>query len=167
MNKYPDLVEKFFGLPSVSTALHQLPAPPADFTGRTNELDELLGRISKSGVTISGLRGMGVDSWGVDYGLSDGNGEVVEDPLGLTYAGLGDAPRAMDYDDQSLTLAVEIGDQRGQARALLNQGMIYHYLGQRDEAIDHAEAAQKIFEEVEDANAAHARELLSQWRQGR
>jgi hypothetical protein len=48
------------GLPvaPVQMALHQLP-PPADFTGRTDELDDLLGKISAGGVTISGLRGMG------------------------------------------------------------------------------------------------------------
>lgn len=59
VNKYPDMVEKFFGLPPQITALHQLPTPPADFTGRTAELDELLNKISKGGITISGLRGMG------------------------------------------------------------------------------------------------------------
>jgi hypothetical protein len=40
-------------------ALHQLPPPPADFTGREEELAELLGKIKQGGVAISGLRGMG------------------------------------------------------------------------------------------------------------
>ena len=40
-------------------ALHQIPAPPADFTGREDELQELLSAIERGGVTISGLRGMG------------------------------------------------------------------------------------------------------------
>ena len=40
-------------------ALHQLPPPPGDFTGRTAELKELTQAIEKGGVTISGLRGMG------------------------------------------------------------------------------------------------------------
>jgi tetratricopeptide (TPR) repeat protein len=44
--------------PGVS-ALHQLPAPPADFTGRTTELAELLEAIQKNGVIISGLQGLG------------------------------------------------------------------------------------------------------------
>lgn len=38
--------------------LHQLPAPPADFTGREKELTELLTEFEQ-GVTISGLQGQG------------------------------------------------------------------------------------------------------------
>ena len=45
--------------PSI-TSLHQLPSPPADFTGREAELAELMSKIEQGGVTISGLRGMGV-----------------------------------------------------------------------------------------------------------
>ena len=42
-----------------ATALHQLPPPPGDFTGRQAELDELMAEMRKGGATISGLRGMG------------------------------------------------------------------------------------------------------------
>jgi tetratricopeptide (TPR) repeat protein len=41
------------------TRLHQVPPPPADFTGREDELNELLASIGSGGVTISGLQGMG------------------------------------------------------------------------------------------------------------
>jgi tetratricopeptide (TPR) repeat protein len=41
------------------SALHQLPAPPADFTGRADELKELLEAVKTGGVTISGLQGLG------------------------------------------------------------------------------------------------------------
>ncbi len=40
-------------------ALHQLPAPPPDFTGRGQELTELLAAVERSGATISGLQGLG------------------------------------------------------------------------------------------------------------
>ena len=43
----------------VATALHQAPPPPADFTGRKDELQELLAAIEHGGVTISGLQGLG------------------------------------------------------------------------------------------------------------
>lgn len=39
-------------------ALHQLPSPPRDFTGREAEIDELMGRIEEGGVTISGMHGL-------------------------------------------------------------------------------------------------------------
>ena len=41
------------------TRLHQVPPPPADFTGREKELQELLSAIEEAGVNISGLRGLG------------------------------------------------------------------------------------------------------------
>jgi tetratricopeptide (TPR) repeat protein len=40
-------------------ALHQLSAPPRDFTGREAELDDLLRAVETSGVTISGMYGLG------------------------------------------------------------------------------------------------------------
>jgi tetratricopeptide (TPR) repeat protein len=39
--------------------LHQLPSPPADFTGREAELTELMNALAIGGVTLSGLQGMG------------------------------------------------------------------------------------------------------------
>jgi tetratricopeptide (TPR) repeat protein len=41
------------------TRLHEVPRPPADFTGREDELKELQASIEVGGVTISGLQGMG------------------------------------------------------------------------------------------------------------
>ena len=41
------------------TSLHQLPAPPADFTGRTDDLDALAAALETGGVAIAGLPGMG------------------------------------------------------------------------------------------------------------
>ncbi|MCA1620276.1 MAG: tetratricopeptide repeat protein [Acidobacteria bacterium] len=46
-------------IPTAANALHQLPPPPRDFTGRVRELDELMSRIERGGVTISGLQGLG------------------------------------------------------------------------------------------------------------
>jgi tetratricopeptide (TPR) repeat protein len=45
--------------PPTANALHQLPDPPRDFTGRKEELDELTREIGSGGATISGLRGQG------------------------------------------------------------------------------------------------------------
>ena len=42
----------------VATPLHQLPSPPADFTGREAELKDLLDNIEQ-GAIITGVRGMG------------------------------------------------------------------------------------------------------------
>jgi tetratricopeptide (TPR) repeat protein len=45
--------------PAGLSALHQLPPPPADFTGREEELAELRAIVESGGITISGVRGMG------------------------------------------------------------------------------------------------------------
>lgn len=46
-------------IPATVNALHQLPPPPRDFTGRVRELEELMSGIERGGVTISGLQGLG------------------------------------------------------------------------------------------------------------
>lgn len=46
-------------IPTAANALHQLPPPPRDFTGRVRELEELMSRIEHGGATISGLQGLG------------------------------------------------------------------------------------------------------------
>jgi hypothetical protein len=46
-------------IPKAVNALHQLPPPPRDFTGRVRELEELMSWIERGGVTISGLQGLG------------------------------------------------------------------------------------------------------------
>jgi tetratricopeptide (TPR) repeat protein len=53
--------DQYLQLPAtpVVFALHQLPTPPADFTGRADELKELLAAVKTGGVTISGLQGLG------------------------------------------------------------------------------------------------------------
>src|SRR5262245_40206284 len=40
------------------TALHQLPPPPPDFTGRDKEMADLRQHLS-TGITVSGVQGMG------------------------------------------------------------------------------------------------------------
>jgi tetratricopeptide (TPR) repeat protein len=46
--------------PPAPTSLHQLPTPPADFTGRTTELEELQAALEEHrGAAICGLRGLG------------------------------------------------------------------------------------------------------------
>ncbi|HKX32796.1 MAG TPA: tetratricopeptide repeat protein [Blastocatellia bacterium] len=56
----PAEVPNFYAamLPAVH-ALHQLPPPPRDFTGRKAELEELMEKLQYGGIAISGLRGQG------------------------------------------------------------------------------------------------------------
>ncbi|HKZ82726.1 MAG TPA: tetratricopeptide repeat protein [Anaerolineae bacterium] len=55
-----DIVKTIQEAPAVGVVgLHQLPPPPRDFTGREDELKELLDAIEHGGVTICGAQGMG------------------------------------------------------------------------------------------------------------
>jgi tetratricopeptide (TPR) repeat protein len=50
----------YFGTSPIISAIHQLPTPPADFTGREEDLEFLRSRLSQGGTgAIFGLRGMG------------------------------------------------------------------------------------------------------------
>jgi len=52
-------IEEASARAAVLSPLHQLPPPPADFTGRETDLAELRAAVESGGVTISGVRGMG------------------------------------------------------------------------------------------------------------
>ncbi|MGB8509465.1 MAG: DUF4062 domain-containing protein, partial [Pyrinomonadaceae bacterium] len=55
-----DKVTNIYNAPAAALpALHQLPPPPRDFTGREAELNELMAQIERGGATISGLQGLG------------------------------------------------------------------------------------------------------------
>src|ERR1041384_6276374 len=61
VKKYPEIVEEFFyaSTTPIVTALHQLPPPPSDFTGRKDEIDEFLRVIEHGSASIVGIHGLG------------------------------------------------------------------------------------------------------------
>ncbi len=60
VKNHPKILWEFFHLPSETPpALRQLPAPPADFVGRTEDLEALRASVRKGGATICGLQGQG------------------------------------------------------------------------------------------------------------
>ncbi len=61
--------------------------------------------------------------------------------VGLAYADLGQVERAIGYYEQSLVIAREIGDRRGEGNALGNLGIAYADLGQVERAIGYYEQA--------------------------
>ena len=56
----PDQIIHLYNAPvPTGSALHQLPTPPSDFTGRERELNELMRALEQGGVTISGPARLG------------------------------------------------------------------------------------------------------------
>ena len=70
--------------------------------------------------------------------------------LGLAYAALGQAERAIGFYEQQLAIAREIGDRRGEGTALGNLGNAYAALGQAERAIGFYEQQLVIVREIGD-----------------
>ncbi len=70
--------------------------------------------------------------------------------LGLAYAALGDARKAIAFYEQRIVIARETGDRRGEARALNNLGNAYADLGDTGKAIEFYERRLVIAREIGD-----------------
>ena len=86
--------------------------------------------------------------------------------LGVAYADLGDLPRAIEYHEQALTIAREIGDQRGEGAELTNMGLLADRQGDPARARQLWEQALDIYEAIEDPNAEQVRGWLDKLARG-
>ena len=68
----------------------------------------------------------------------------------LAYAALGQVAQAIEYYEQALVIAREIGDRRGEGADLGNLGSAYPNLGQVEQAIEYYEQALVIAREIGD-----------------
>jgi tetratricopeptide (TPR) repeat protein len=76
---------------------------------------------------------------------------------------LGEIRAAMECQTERLVIAREIGDRHLEGGALWNMSLVFEKLGNRPQAIKHAEAARKIFENEGIAESAIVKKQLSQW----
>jgi tetratricopeptide (TPR) repeat protein len=81
-----------------------------------------------------------------------------------TYHSLGEYGRAVEYDEQALTTAREIGHRQGEGIALWNMSLTLEVLGERQQAIEHAEAALVIYEQIEDPWVGKVRKQIEEWK---
>ncbi|NAS89575.1 hypothetical protein C4E24_07580, partial [ANME-1 cluster archaeon AG-394-G21] len=58
--------------------------------------------------------------------------------------------KAIEYYEQALAIAREIGDRRGEGNSLGNLGLAYSDLGQEEKAIEYYEQALAIGKEIKD-----------------
>ena len=82
--------------------------------------------------------------------------------LGLAYADLGDARKAIGFYEQALVVMREIGDKRAEGSILGNLGSAYAALGDARKAIGFYEQALKIDREIGDRRG----EALESWNLG-
>ena len=111
-------------IPALS-ALHQLPAPPRDFTGRSEEIEELL-REMENGVTISGLRGLGgVGKTALALKVADLiKGRYPDAQFYLELKGVSEQPltpaEAMAHVCRAYNLEAKLPDQERELSAIYN-----------------------------------------------
>jgi tetratricopeptide (TPR) repeat protein len=84
--------------------------------------------------------------------------------LGLAHDSLGEYRRAIEYYEQTLAIAREIGDRQVEGMALFNMSPSLDKLGERAKAIENAEAARKIFEQIESPHAGKVRKQMEKWK---
>ena len=83
--------------------------------------------------------------------------------VGKAHLKLGETRAAMECQTERLVIAREIGDRHLEGSALWNMSLVFEKLGNRPQAIKHAEAARSIFENEGIAESAIVKKQLSQW----
>jgi len=100
--------------------------------------------------------------------LGDRAGEAtVLGYLGKARARLGETRVAIECLSEQLQIAREIGDRRTEGSALWHTSLALNKLGDRVQAITHAEAARKIFEDSGDVESVRIRKQLEEWGESR
>lgn len=70
--------------------------------------------------------------------------------LATIHSLLSDQRKAIEYNEQALSTAREVGDKSGEENALGNLGNFYQFLGDNGKAIEHYEQALAIAREIKD-----------------
>jgi tetratricopeptide (TPR) repeat protein len=84
--------------------------------------------------------------------------------LGIAWRTLGEPWRAIEFYEQHLGIAREIGDRRGEGSALFNAGLALDALGKRDDAVRRVREALAIVEAIgAEHHAATVRAQLAEW----
>lgn len=83
--------------------------------------------------------------------------------MGISYNSLGEIKKAIEYYEQTLVIAREIGDRFGEGGTLNNLGLTLYHLGEKEKGIELVKQALKIFEAIESPFAEKARNTLEQW----
>jgi tetratricopeptide (TPR) repeat protein len=84
--------------------------------------------------------------------------------LGFLHYSLGEVRKAIEYHEEGLAIAHEIGYRRGEGTANWNMALALDEFGRRQEAIAHAEAALRIMREIEHPDSAKVERQLAAWR---
>ena len=76
---------------------------------------------------------------------------------------MGETRRAIQFYEQALFIDREIGNHRGEAADLWNMSLALNGLGERAQAIQHAEQALTVYDQIESPHAEQVRARLAEW----
>lgn len=87
--------------------------------------------------------------------------------MGSAYTALNEPLKAIESYEQSIAIARETNDRWGEGNALWNMSLALDTLGEgeHERAVEYAEAALKVKEEIGDSCAEKVRNKLAEWRQ--
>jgi tetratricopeptide (TPR) repeat protein len=101
----------------------------------------------------------------IDREIGDKRGEGADlGNLGSVFYGLDDIDKSQDHYQQQLMIAREIGDRNGEANALWGQAICLKKKNDPEQAIEKAESALMIFEQIESPSVSTMRKLLAEWK---
>ena len=109
----------------------------------TQELERLYAKLMGHAAPVESSAAHASDDERIEY-------EWSYNVMGHAYADMGKAEIAKYYFDKSLSIASDIGDQRGISAALGNLGLAYARLGEFLRAIEHYKHSLKIKREIGD-----------------
>jgi tetratricopeptide (TPR) repeat protein len=83
--------------------------------------------------------------------------------LGLAYNNIGQARQAIEYYEQALAIARNVGDRRSEGNLLGNMGLAYRDLEQVEQARQYLEQSLAIFEEIQSPSTDIIRDWLAEF----
>ena len=104
----------------------------------------------------------GVQTCALPISLRRGEGAALGN-LGLVYAALRETRKAIEFYEQHLAIAREIGDRRGEGNALANMGNMLYGLGEKERGIQLMKQSLLIYEAIESPYQEQARNILKGW----
>ncbi|MEH2109324.1 tetratricopeptide repeat protein [Nostoc sp.] len=102
------------------------------------------------------LYGQLIKAWQKTDEWENWNYRVALNNLGLGYLSLGQYQQAIEFFQQSLEIAREIGDRNSGGKSLANLGNAYNHQGQYQQAIDFLQQSLEIAREIGDRNTEGA-----------
>ena len=149
---------------------HLIGKEQIETAGRNEATRDLCRAYLESGMRLLAKRSMELACEHIEEAirLARDNDDCLGEGAGLSRLGnvlyhWEDIDQALNYYEQALHIARQTGGRRAEGYILFNMSLARNALHDRVRAIEHAEAALEVLEQLDDVGAAHVRAQLAQW----